>query len=71
MALPTRTEYADYLGDGVYIDIQPGASPDFTNVILTAENGIRATDTIYLDSEVIVKFEGWLKRLRDMGVLPQ
>lgn len=35
-----------YLGDGVYVDVDAGG------LVLTAENGIAATDTIYLDPEV-------------------
>jgi hypothetical protein len=35
-----------YLGDGVYVEVDRGM------LKLTAENGIEATDTIYLDPEV-------------------
>jgi hypothetical protein len=35
-----------YLGDGVYVVIENGM------VKLTAENGVQATDTIYLEPEV-------------------
>jgi hypothetical protein len=36
-----------YLGDGVY------ASWDGYHIVLTTENGIETTNTIYLDSSVI------------------
>ena len=42
-----------YLGDGVY------AAPDGYGIWLTAENGIEATDAIYLEPDVLsalVKF---------------
>jgi hypothetical protein len=35
-----------YLGDGVYVAVERGM------LKLTAENGIEATDTIYLEPEV-------------------
>lgn len=36
-----------YLGDGVYAD------HDGYHIILTTENGIETTNTIYLDSQVL------------------
>ena len=48
-----------YLGDAVYADCD-GCGV----VILTTENGIRATNTIYLEPGVVDKLERWLKRLR-------
>lgn len=47
-----------YLGDAVYADC------DGCGVILTTENGIRATNTIFLEPGVVDQFEQWLKRLR-------
>ena len=41
------SKIAVYLGDGVY------AYFDGTHVVLTTEDGIRATNTIYLEREVI------------------
>ena len=35
-----------YLGDGVFVEISGGM------LVLTAEDGIRATDTIYLEVEM-------------------
>lgn len=46
-----------YLGDGVYAE-----QLDY-GVRLTAENGLEATDTIYLEPEVITALLEWLKRL--------
>ena len=48
-----------YLGDGAY------ARFDGYGIVLTAENGIRATDTIYLEPEVyraLVAFVDSLKK---------
>jgi hypothetical protein len=35
-----------YLGDGVYVEIE-----DFRTIKLTVNNGIRDTDTIYLERD--------------------
>lgn len=45
-----------YLGDGVYIDRYEGS------LVMTTENGIRATNTIYLDGEVLEAFLDYLKK---------
>jgi hypothetical protein len=37
-----------YLGDGAYADF------DDHGIVLTAENGIRATDTVYLEPQVLL-----------------
>lgn len=37
-----------YLGDGVYVEAEASGS-----LKLTAENGIKATDTIYLEIDVL------------------
>ena len=52
-----------YLGDGVY------AMFDGLSIVLTTENGYRTTNTVVLDPEVLVNFELWLKRLREMPQL--
>ncbi len=41
------------------------SSPEFRDyhVMLTAENGIAATDTIYLEPSVILAFQDYLARL--------
>jgi hypothetical protein len=42
-----------YLGDGLYADF------DGTNIVLSAENGIAAHDTVYLDLHVLDAFKRW------------
>lgn len=37
----------EYLGDGVYVEINENGQ-----IVLTTEDGIRATNTIYLEPEV-------------------
>jgi hypothetical protein len=49
-----------YLGDGVY------ALFDGLSIVLTTENGVSVTNTVVLDPQVLVNFELWLKRLREM-----
>jgi len=46
-----------YLGDGVYVDY------DGYHIILTTENGITATNTIYLEWEV---YQNLLKNINIM-----
>lgn len=41
------TKLNRYLGDGVYIGMNP-----YGQVVLTTEDGIRATNTIFLEPEV-------------------
>lgn len=48
----------DYLGDGVYADFN-GYS-----IILTAENGIVATETIVLEPAVLKAFDRYRERLK-------
>jgi hypothetical protein len=47
----------EYLGDGVFAEFR-----DY-RVVLTAENGIGATDIIFLEPSVIVAFQDYLARL--------
>lgn len=47
----------EYLGDGVYIDT------DGYQLKLTAENGIEAHDTIYLEPQVQVNLVKYIERL--------
>jgi len=49
----------EYLGDGVYVDF------DGHQYVLTAENGISATNTIYLEPEVYEAFVAYTKRLKE------
>lgn len=47
-----------YLGDGVY------ARFEGYQVILTAEDGSKATDTIYLDEQVLAAFEKYIQKIK-------
>lgn len=51
-----------YLGDGVY------ANYDGYNVVLTTENGLSTTNTIYLEPAVLWALDNW--RARTPGVPP-
>lgn len=46
----------EYLGDGVYVEID-----NAWMVKLTTEDGIQATNTIYLEPEVLGALKRWLK----------
>jgi hypothetical protein len=50
-----------YLGDGVYIDF------DGYHLILTTNNGIRDTSTIYLDPGVQVALVKFIERMVELG----
>jgi hypothetical protein len=47
----------EYIGDGVYIEF------DGYQLVLTAEDGIRATNTIYLEPAVMIGLLGYWNRL--------
>lgn len=47
-----------YLGDAVY------AEYDGNSIILTTENGISASNTIYMEPEVLSELEKYVERLR-------
>lgn len=47
-----------YLGDGLYADY------DGFQIVLTAENGIEATDRVCLEPEVLSAFEVYVADLR-------
>lgn len=47
-----------YLGDGVYADIDHGA------IKLTAENGVEATATIYLETEVFQALVAYVEKMK-------
>lgn len=56
------TQRKVYLGDGAYVEY------DGSGLILTAENGVYATDKIYLEPDVyaaLVAFVASLKRQED------
>lgn len=46
-----RAVAKDYLGDGAYVEF------DGYHFVLTAENGIRATDTVALEPGALAAFE--------------
>lgn len=46
----------EYLGDGVYAEVEMGM------VKLTTENGISTTNTIYFEPEVVAALLSYLKR---------
>jgi hypothetical protein len=48
----------EYLGDGLYVDY------DGHMVILTAEDGVSIQNEVFLEPQVLVAFEDFLRRLR-------
>jgi hypothetical protein len=46
-----------YLGDGVYVRQEPG------RIVLTAEDGVRETNIIYLEPEVVAAFLAYIKEV--------
>jgi hypothetical protein len=53
--------YRSYLGDGVYVSFDG----DHDCLVLTTEDGIDISNTIYLDGEVLAAFEFYLADLRE------
>lgn len=53
----------EYLGDGCYVDIERGI------VKLTTSNGLRDTNTVFMEPEVLKFFERWVKEMRSRGAL--
>lgn len=52
--------HKDYLGDGVY------AAYDGYQIVLTAEDGIMATDTIYIDPHVETALKCYIDRINEV-----
>lgn len=48
-----------YIGDGVYADF------DGFNIVLTTENGVEVTNTIFLEPEVFMSLLKYAERLSD------
>lgn len=46
-----------YLGDGVYVDYERGG------LVLTTEDGLRVTNTIFLEAEVLENLERYVSEL--------
>lgn len=54
------SEFAkQYIGDGVY-----AALNDCGQIVLTTENGISTTNTIYLEPEVWEELVKWVERMK-------
>lgn len=49
----------DYLGDGVYIDVAPHGG-----LVMTTENGVEATNTIYLEPAVLAALDRYRERIK-------
>lgn len=54
--MTTHSSDKEYLGDGVYADLE------YDMLKLTAENGIEASDTIFLDKWVINALLNYIQR---------
>lgn len=54
------TAYRDYLGDGVYVDY------DGYHIVLTTEDGVRQTNKIALDGQVMSALDRYRERLKGM-----
>ena len=52
-----------YLGDGVYVEVDE----ERDMVKLTTSDGIRDTNTVYLEPEVVQALERWLAAARTGG----
>jgi hypothetical protein len=53
-----------YIGDGAY------ANFDGYSVILTTENGVEEYNKIFLEPNVLLQLEDYVKELRDRKILP-
>ena len=51
-------KHSEYLGDSVY------ASFDGYHIMLTTDNGYGPTNTIFLEPQVLVALENYVKRLQ-------
>jgi hypothetical protein len=51
-----------YLGDGVYVEFDPASG----GVVLTTEDGIGATNQIFMEPEVIVALGDYIDRMAIM-----
>ena len=52
------SKFKRYIGDGVYVDLERGM------VKLTTSDGVRDTNTIFLETSVVDQFLRWLEELR-------
>lgn len=51
----------EYLGDGVYAEIDAGLG----GIVLTTSDGLEVTNKIVLEPEVLAALEDYLRRLRE------
>ena len=56
----TETTHKRYLGDGAYVDWDN----DLGQIKLTAENGVQATNTVYLNPSAIHELADWFTQLK-------
>jgi hypothetical protein len=54
------SEFRTYLGDAVYADVNRAG-----DIILTVEDGIRATASIVLEPQVYTQLLRWVKHVSD------
>lgn len=54
---PETPSYKEYLGDAVYVDF------DGYHIVLTTEDGIQATNTVYLEPQVLDAFNKYVEKL--------
>lgn len=52
----------EYLGDGVYAEWD-----DYSNLLLTTENGISVDNQIYLEPQVFAALERFMKRVKEFN----
>ncbi len=55
---PTDMGNKSHLGDGVYVDFDGSGS-----IVMTTENGVEVSNTIYLEPEVLRALDEYRKRL--------
>ena len=55
---PGKSFTKEYLGDGLFVDF------DGYQIVLTAEDGVRATNTVYLEPPVLEAFTNYVARLK-------
>jgi hypothetical protein len=59
--MPTK----EYLGDAVYVDLW--GTYDLNGLVLTTEDGYSATNTIYLEPEVVAALLRYIEAHREKG----
>lgn len=56
------SERSTYLGDGLYVELD-----DFGMVVLYTSDGVRHTNTVYLEPKVLENFVNWIKERQEAG----